>query len=171
MDKLHPMLLVIQVNSLSLNYAKMPICTFLTLIHLLPNLNLLKVNSLPLSQLNALSNEDADNLRLASKCNKITKVLQHMDMNLTEFLITLSPRIEHLEIIKITDPELEKLVRFLLAKSSTDTIHLNSLQFCVENMNDEIVDKLQKMINSEHLLSNYNIQRSGNKITLKWKSF
>lgn len=52
----------------------MTINILLKILRLLPNLDSLKISFLPVLQLDNLSDEDAENLRLVSKTNKITKV-------------------------------------------------------------------------------------------------
>ena len=125
--------------------------------------------SLPIQQLNNLSTEDAESLRLVSINNKITKIWQSMNIELTHFLIKLCPRMEHFEVHWIKDTDLLELVRFILMKCTTHIPHLQSLRLNVRNERDEIIDDLQNIIDSEKLLTNYTIKRWGNDITLQWK--
>jgi hypothetical protein len=66
------------------------------------------------------------------------------------------------------DMDIEMLIRFILIKSSTYIPQLCSLCVSIPNANDEIVHQLQKMIESEKLLTNYMIKRICNNILLKW---
>jgi hypothetical protein len=92
-----------------------------------------------------------------------------MNIELTQFLVRLCPRVEHYEVSWIIDTNLPELVRFILMKSITHISHLRSLRFNVRNGRDEIVDELQNIINSEKRLTDYIIKRSGNDIVVKWK--
>jgi len=76
---------------------------------------------------------------------------------------------QHLEVNWMSDTDLERLVRFILMKTGTQSPRLHSLQIYVRKSRDDIVDKLQTMIDSEKLFSDYTIKRSGNIIVLKWK--
>ena len=66
------------------------------------------------------------------------------------------------------DMDLEMLVRFILIKSTTYIPHLCSLCLTIPNADEEIVHQLQKLIDSEKLLTNYMIKRICNNILLKW---
>jgi hypothetical protein len=168
-DKFNRILSAIKFNSLNIYSDAMFICTLIKLIHLLPDLHSLKVASVPNSNVNNLSAEDAESLRLLSINNKITKVSQWMDFELIDFLINLCPRMQHLEVMWVECKDLQTLVRIILMKTITHIPRLHSLRINVRDGGDEIVNELQKMIDSEKLLADYIIQRSDNDINLQWK--
>jgi hypothetical protein len=147
----------------------MSIQTFLKLLLLLPNLASLKVSSSLLLEMNNLSIQDTENIRLLSISNNITNVWQWVDFEQVKLFINLCSRMEHFEVNGVKDIDIEKLVRFVSMNTITHTCHLNSLRLCVYNPNDTMVDKLQYMIDSEKLLPNCMIKRLDNVISLKWR--
>jgi hypothetical protein len=168
-DKISPILLAIQFTSLFVSFSDLSIRTLVKIIGLVPNLDSLKVFTLSLQELSSLSMEDTESLRLVSISNKITRVLQSMlAVDMTDFLINLCPRMEHFETKWMGDTDLERCVRVILMKTITCIPNLHSLRFDTNKANDEKVHKLQKMIDSEKLLSNYTIKRSGDYISLRW---
>jgi hypothetical protein len=169
-DKLNPMLSALKINSLFVSFNEVPISTFLTLIHLLPNLDSLSVRSLPLQGLSKLSTEDTETLRLVSNSNKITKVWLPSEFECAEFLIGLCPRIEFLKVTDMIETEVKKLVRFVLMKTVTNIPHLHSLILDVPNEDDQMIHKLQKMIDFKNLRTDFTIKRSGDGIVLQLKS-
>jgi len=168
-DQISPILLAIQFTSLYVYFSDLSIRTLVKIIGLLPNLDSLKVVTLSSQQLSSLSIEDAESLRLVSISNKITRVLQSMlAVDITDLLITLCPRMEHFELKWMGDTDLERCVRVILMKTITCIPNLHSLRLHTSKANDEKVHQLQKMIDSEKLLSNYTIKRSGDYISLRW---
>ncbi len=131
----------------------------------------MKVSHLPLVQPCWLFDGDGETRFLTSISNKITKVnLEKMiHIEQVHFLLYLSPRITIFSN------------RCFKAYSSSNavTIYFNKIYYihssvlffiCLTNpnVNDEIVHQLQKMIESEKLLTNYMITRIYNNILLKW---
>jgi hypothetical protein len=165
---LNSILCPVRFTSLNISCSLMTASMLFKIIRWLPNLDSLRVESLSLQQLKNLSDEDAEIFRLISTSNKITKVGQQMKMELTEFLLALCPRIEHLEVACIMNTEFERFVRFILMETFTHIPYLHSLRFLVVEANDEMIQKLQNMIDSEKLLSNYLIKRSDDHISLQW---
>ena len=76
---------------------------------------------------------------------------------------------EHLEVSWTVGKDLEKFIRLVLTKTITNICHLRSLCFQVYNANDEMINDLQNMIDSEKLLFDYNIKRKYREIFLQWK--
>ena len=140
-------------------------CTLVKLLSLIPSLDSLKISSSLLPTTNKLFMNDAKNLIII---NKIRKVWQWMHFWQVKFLIRLCSRMEHFEIAGVKEIDLEALVRLILSKITTHVRHLSSLCLHVYNANDTMVDKLQYIIDSEKLLSNYIVERSDNVISLKW---
>jgi hypothetical protein len=66
--------------------------------------------------------------------------------------------------------DFKMLVRFILIQANTYNCYLRFLSLGIRNANEDTVYKLQKLIDSEKLLSNYMIKRIGNYILLKWNS-
>lgn len=169
-DKLNPILIALQIYSLYVFFDKVPISTFLKFIHLLSNLDSLRVTHLPPLELTKLSTEDAESLRLVSNSNKITKVRLSTEFGYAKFLIDLCPQIEYLEVPWMVTTDLERFVRIVLMKTITCIPHLHSLQLNNRNVNDEMIHKLQRMIDFEKLRTDFTIKCSDGAITLLLKS-
>lgn len=168
-DTFSPILSAVRFTSLSISCCSTASSTLFKIIQLLPNLDSLRIESFPAWQLADLSDEDTERFRLISTTNKIKKVWQSMELKLTEFLLALCPQMEHMEVNWITNTDIERLVRFILTKTTTHIPHLHSLRLSVLQPNDEMIQTLQNITNSEKLLSNYLIKRSGENIYLQWK--
>jgi len=168
-NKFSPILLAIQFTCLHISFSNLLISTLVKIIGLLSNLDSLKVSFSSLQQLSDLSIEDAENLRLVSISNKITRVWLSMEFNLMYVLIKLCPRMEHLEIDHVNEEDLTKVVRIILMKSCRHICHLYSICFHIYTENDEIIYDLEKIIDSEKLLLDYKIKRKCNDILLQWK--
>jgi hypothetical protein len=166
LDTLRPVLFGIEFKSLNLFWSGMSYCTLAKLLNLLPNLDSLKVSSSLLVEGNSFPLHDAENLCIH---NKITKVWQWMEFVQLQFFVKTFPCMEYFEVNGIKDIDLEMAVRFILMKTVTHILHLHSLRLCVYNANDRMIHKLQNMIDSEKLLSNYMIKRLENVISLQWR--
>jgi hypothetical protein len=136
---------------------------------LLPNLDSLKILSLPVFESKFL-NIKADHLQIPVS-NKITTVNlgKITDFRQIYFLINLCPHMQHLQIGILKEMNLEIPVRFILMKIKTNIFHLCSLSLCYSNVNEQMVDNLRKMIDTDKLLDNYIIKRESNNIFLTWK--
>jgi hypothetical protein len=164
-DLINPILCSIQFTSLHLFWSGMSIGAFIKLLNQLPNLVSLKLSSSLLFLREGFDKNDENKLRIN---NKITKVWLWMEMKHVTTLIELCPLMEHFEVNGIKDSELTPLVHFILTKTKTHILRLHSLCLYTYNTNDQMVKKLQKMIDDEHLLFDYMIRRSDNMIALQW---
>ncbi len=169
MNKFSPICLAIQFTCLHIWSSSLLIGTLVKLIGLLANLDSLIMSFASLEQI-SLSIEDAESLRLVSINNKITRVCVPMKFNLIHVLMKLCPRMKYLELKHVENKDLKKLVRLILKKTLTSIPHLCSTCFYVINVNDDMIRDLEKMIDSEKLLLDYNITRKCNDIVLQWKS-
>jgi hypothetical protein len=143
--------------------------TFIKLLHFLPNLESLKMSFLFHLNMNDLSAEEEEDLRLISINNNITKVSQIMNLNQLMFLINLYPRMEHFQVCGVEDKDLIKIVSLILKKTMTNIPHLRTLQINLWSINDGTVEKLKNMVHSEKLLSNYTIKYTDTYFFLEWK--
>jgi hypothetical protein len=169
-DTIGPILAMVYINCLNITCREIFIGTLIDLIKYLPNLHSLVVSSLAMIHPRCLSVEEARTLRLVSNNNKITKVnLQRMnDLAQVQFLFDLCPRIEYLEVNCINDVFPEKFVRFILMKNTKYIPNLSSLCLEISLTNEDIVEKLKKMIDLEQLRQNYTIKQIDNRIYLRW---
>ena len=132
------------------------------IIQLLPNLDSLKISSLQLDSI-AMSLCTVIN-------NKITKVC-HVNTTDTEqisFLLYLCICVQHFQIHVSTTIDLNVLLRLILTKTKAFVPRLRSLCLWIPIASDDTIRQLQDLIESERLLSNYLIKRSGDSINLKW---
>ncbi|UJR38803.1 hypothetical protein I4U23_031468 [Adineta vaga] len=169
MNSVSFILLAIPTTNLFIGLHKMPLSMFIRIIRSLPNLSTLHVPELSFDQLSSLSIEEKKDIRYFSINNKVTDVNHSADLNLTEFLIILCPRMEYLKMSFISDISHETFIRLVLMKTITHTPNLHSMNIWLYKANDQMVRKLQNMINSEKLLTDYIIKRWKNNIILKWK--
>lgn len=169
MDSVRFILLAIPITNLHIRRHKIPLPLFIKIIRSLPNLNTLRVPELSLDQLSSLSIEEEEDLRYFSINNKVTDVSHSAELNLTQFLISLCPRMEYVQMTCTSNKSAEEFVRLVLMKTITHTTNLHSMKIWIYKANDQTVRKLQNMIDSEELLSNYIIKRWNNDIILKWK--
>lgn len=89
-------------------------------------------------------------------------------MEQIHLILYICASIQYLQIDVPNDMDLKMLVRCILIKTTTYISHLCSLCLSKPNANEEIVDQLDKMIESDKLLTNYMIKRISNHILLKW---
>jgi hypothetical protein len=167
-DKLSPILVRTQFTSLNITGSMMFPNMIIELIHLLPNLDLLSVSYLSLSQSDCLSIEDTDMTLYDNKIQKV-RIEKMNEIDEVHFFINLCPRMEYFEIGIVNDVKLELVIRTILTKNTHQNRHFCSLCFDIRNANDDMVQRLQTLIKLEKLLYNYSIKRTGDQIYLKWK--
>ncbi|UJR16445.1 hypothetical protein I4U23_003347 [Adineta vaga] len=169
MNKFSSIMSTIQFRELHISCAKLSFDIFVRILELIPHLELLDVSFLPVRQWSNLSEEDLEQLHCISNKNKIVKVRLWMDLELLQFLMNMCPRMEYLEVRWIEEKDLEMLIRTILTKSSSCIRRLHSLQCHVLNGTDKLIETIQRMINTEKILSDHTILRCENKISLHWK--
>jgi hypothetical protein len=76
---------------------------------------------------------------------------------------------KYLEVGVVNNVQLELFVQTILTNNTHQTRHLSSFCLDVRKANDDIVQKLQTMINLKKLLHDYSIKRMGDKIYLQLK--
>jgi len=169
-DIIGPILLMMQITCLNITRREFFIGTLIDLIRCLPNLDSLVVSSLAMLKPRCLSVEETRTLRLISNDNKITKVKLHRTNDLAEiqFLLDLCYRVEYLEVDCANGVSPERFLRFILMKNIKYIPNLSSLCFEISQTEEDIVDKLKKMIDFEQLRHNYAIKQIKNRIYLRW---
>ncbi|CAF1329204.1 unnamed protein product [Rotaria sordida] len=146
--------------------------TLLDILLLLPQLHSLKISSLVLPRRTYLTEYEAEILSFISNDNKIKELCLDEIVNVNElhFLIRLCHYMNYFQINSINNIDVELFVRTVLMEMKVNYNHqLRSLYFHVPLVNDEIIRKLEKMINSEKLLLDYTIKYVFDKIYLEWK--
>lgn len=142
-------------------------------VNLLPDLMTLDIYSLSFEESRELCEEEVDVLLSRESTSQITKVCLGMMMQITDiyFLMDVCPKMEYLRVCSLNDMDVELFLRSILDKiNSENNQHLRLLSFIVEGANDELIQKLTKMIDTEKLITNYSIQYVyRDNIFLQWK--
>ncbi|CAF1308346.1 unnamed protein product [Rotaria sordida] len=104
--------------------------------------------------------------------NQITKVYLKKMIQIEEinFLIELCPQITYLNVGFLNNINTELVVRFVLMKVNIEHNHqLRLLCVHIRAIDNEMIEKLHKMIYFEQLLANYTIKRISDDMYLQWK--
>ena len=102
--------------------------------------------------------------------NTITEVILEKanDIDQVHFFLGLCLRIHDFQINIPVNMDVQMLVRSILTKTNADIPRLKSLSLHISNDNEDIIHQIQELIDSEKLLSNYDIKYSRNNVLLKW---
>jgi len=142
------------------------------ILYLLPDVHSLKLSSLSISKAGCISQEEVEFLSFLSPKNQIKKIC-FQNMNEIEqlyMLLLICPRINHLQINCIDYQHAELLAGLILTEMKTEPNYsLRLLCFYVAAADDDMVQKLEKMIHVENLLVNFVIKHVHNNIYLQWK--
>jgi hypothetical protein len=76
--------------------------------------------------------------------------------------------VEYLEMDCANGVSPERFVRFILMKNIKYIPNLSSLCFEISQTEEDLVDKLKKVIDFEQLCHNYAIKQIKNRIYLRW---
>ncbi|CAF1074655.1 unnamed protein product [Adineta steineri] len=166
--KLKSALEAIQFTHLNIDDDTMSINMLLGILHLLPNIESLKLSSIPIVKLESLFIEHTRNHLSVLAINKITKVKlgQVIEEEEIEFFINLCPHIEYLEVGCMSYTDVPSLMKFILMNRMT---RIPNLCFIIHMANENLVRTLANIMDSETVNDKYTIQRSGNKISVHWK--
>ncbi|CAF1276779.1 unnamed protein product [Adineta steineri] len=159
----------IQFTHLDIDNDGMSIKMLLDILSSLPNIESLKLSFIPRFPLESLSIEDVKNRLPVSAINKITKVKlgQVTEKQQIQFFINLCPHMQYLEIRCISDTDVPFLMKIIMNRR-THIPNLCYLCFINPIADDNMVRTLAKIIDSEIVIDNYTIQRSGKKISVHW---
>ncbi|CAF0908240.1 unnamed protein product [Rotaria sordida] len=111
-------------------------------------------------------------LDLVANKNNISKVyfVKMDDIEEVYFLIRLCPRMTYLKINLIDNVDYEIFLKDLLMKINNDcNQYLRSLCLYIPTANNDMINKLQDMINREKLLHYFTIKLEFDNIYLQWK--
>ncbi|CAF3820229.1 unnamed protein product [Rotaria sordida] len=164
----------LHLNRVDVDCKKLSYNKFIQLLHMLPNLNALKILSLSSFNINRLSQEQIESIQLWSRTNQITKLIlenfiDQNDFEKIQFFINLVPQIEYLQVKCEKNFNIELIVQHILFKTIDKFLNFNLLCLYVKIANDIMIKQLQIMIDREKLLHNYQITRSTDRIYLQWK--
>ncbi|CAF4980687.1 unnamed protein product [Rotaria sp. Silwood1] len=146
--------------------------TLMEILVLLPELDSLKISSLLYSNPIYINGKDSNVLCLLTSLNQITKVylMKMTKMEEIDFLIELCPQMIYLKVEFLHHINIQLFVRVILTKINMKFNHkLRLLCARVKAVDNDIIEKLNSMINSENLLTDYTIKRITDDIYLQWK--
>jgi hypothetical protein len=148
-----------------------PMGMLIELIRLLPHLHALEISSLSNLQFNSLSVEHIKNQLLVSIMNKITKIKLNKltEKKQIQFLLNLCSHVQYLEVDCLSNTDLGMLMKFIFMNQMTHTPNLSCICLNVPNANENMIENLALMIDSETFVNDYTIQRIGEQILLHWK--
>ncbi|CAF1320502.1 unnamed protein product [Rotaria sp. Silwood1] len=159
---------IVQIYHLDIEQ-KISIGRLMQIIHLLPDLITLKMNSLTCHRSRINKEFPTCSLEHASKIKKVyletTQAIQEI-----YFLLNICPHMEFLNIDSIKSMTIELFVRNILNKINKDH-HKDLRLLCiyVSKADDNMIKSLNKMIDNEKILSNYTIHHELDNIYLQWK--
>jgi hypothetical protein len=170
-DIIRPILLTAPINKINIKCNEIFIGILIELIRLLPNLDTLEVKSLSMIRPRCLSIEEATHFRLVSNSNRITHVILNQITELAEvqFLIDLCPRMKQLMVSGSDGVDPETILRFIFMKNIKSIPDLYFLWFPMPKSSENIIEKLQKMINVEKLCQKFKMKQMGHLVALVWK--
>jgi hypothetical protein len=119
-----------------------------------------------------LPDELAEGILDISDESKITKMcLEEVnDVEEVHTLMSLSYRLNYLQINSLQDVSIELLIREILIRTNDGCNEdLRFLCFCIPTADDQLIEKLKETIDSEGLVVDYTINRIMDKIYLQWK--
>ncbi|CAF1293612.1 unnamed protein product [Adineta steineri] len=179
LDRMKLCFQVIPFTHLTIHSNKIPLDLVLKIIHLLPNIIYLEIDSLSTVSFSCLGNKDIITMFHSVKTNsRIRKVKFNNQVETIQIrtLMYLCPRMEYFEMIYTTKNDLENILGFISMKNSTFIPHLCCLSLCVRNViNENIIENLHAIIDFERLFHSqqafrdYTIQWIQDKIFLQWK--
>ena len=142
------------------------------IIHLLPDLITLKMTSLSFYRSIILCGQVFPTTCSIEHARQIKNVYMEKTKTIEEiyFLITFCPHMEYLNVECIKDMNIELFIRDILNKiDNNHHEHLRLLCIYDVKADDEMIKRLNKMIDDEKLLLNYTIHRERYNIYLQWK--
>jgi len=142
------------------------------IIHLLPDLISLKMNSLSFYRSMMLRGQVFPTTCSIEHARNIKNVYLEKTKKSEEiyFLIAFCPHMEYLNVECIKDMNIELFIRDILNKiDNNHHEHLRLLCIYDVKADDEMIKRLNKMIYDEKLLLNYTIHRELYNIYLQWK--
>jgi len=136
---------------------------------LLPELDSLQIPSLPYSNPIYMTDKNLKVLSSLTYKNQITKVYLKKMTKIEEiyFLIKLCPHMTYLKVGSLNNMNIGLFVRLILMNISNHQLRL--LCFRVIAADDQIIEKLNKMIHFEKFILDYTIKRVLDDIYLQWK--
>ena len=169
-DIIGPLLVSSQITCLHVDSRKIPAGVLIDVIQHLPNLHSLVVESLASMQKRHLSVEETRAFRMVSQKKSISKVrLVNVDcLSEIQFLLDLCSGVQYLQIDHLNDLDLASFVRLILMKNVKYLPNLFFVCFGCPPSNNDLLQKLDRMIRFEQLRQDYTIEQIQENIYLRW---
>ncbi|CAF1317676.1 unnamed protein product [Adineta ricciae] len=139
---------------------------------LLPDVKTLTLLTLYFSDQSYISEDELRLISLMFHTKRLEKIFLRKMEQMVDlfFLILISSRIGHLQVKCIDYRHAESMVGLILMdiKPKVDN-SLRTLSFTLEKFEQNVIEKLTKMIDERTLLDNYIIEKARNEIYIKWK--
>lgn len=162
----------IRITRLHVDCSKVSMMFFVELIHLLPNVDSLKIIPTTASDIHDLINKEVIKFTPESRNNHITKI--HIGLitdivQVTSF-IDLFSHLKYLEMNCANEIDLELLVESITMKiADCITPQLCSLCLCVGQINEEILKKFDQLMTRKIFLHDFTIKHVCDRIYFQWK--
>ena len=165
-------LTITQIYHLEILEEKVHIRVLIEVVNLLSELDTLKIHSLSLYERRMLNSVELITLSSLEDTSQITKVyLQKMnEIEEFDFLLELCPYMAYLRVDCLKRMDLKFVLRYIFKKIKHHcNEHLRLLCFRIPTADDEMINKLKRMIHFEKLLFNYTVKRIADQIYIEWK--
>ncbi|CAF1351916.1 unnamed protein product [Rotaria sordida] len=170
-DYINHALALTQIYHLEI-YAKIFTDKLMEILRLLPGVTTLKIYSLSVLQQGDLSDDEIEFLCIRLPKNQIKKICfdNMKDMNEVYMLTLICSRINHLQIKCINYMHAQLLTGLILTEiKNVSNSLLRLLCFSIPEAHDEMIEKLEKMIDDKNLRFDFTIKHVMDKIFLQWK--
>ncbi|CAF1295527.1 unnamed protein product [Rotaria sordida] len=170
-DYINHALALTQIYHLEI-YAKIFTDKLMEILRLLPGVTTLKIYSLSVLQQGDLSDDEIEFLCIRLPKNQIKKICfdNMKDMNEVYMLTLICSRINHLQIKCINYMHAQLLTGLILTEiKNVSNSLLRLLCFSIPEAHDEMIEKLEKMIDDKNLRFDFTIKHVMDKIYLQWK--
>jgi len=162
---------ITQIYHLEISERNICSTKLIKLINKLPALDSLKIFSFKLLD-SIFADFYEHELRWAANKNNITKVylFKMNDIEEVYFLIRLCPRMTYLKVNLMKNVDYDVFLKDLLMKLNNDgNEYLRLLCLNIPTANNEMINKLQDLINREKLLHRFTIKLEFDNMYLQWK--
>ncbi|CAF3312105.1 unnamed protein product [Rotaria socialis] len=164
---LHRIIPLMQLTNLTIRCLNLFFDTIIEVLHSTPNIQILEVDSEYPLELNPISIEQTEKLRLISNENKIQSltISRGCTSKVAEVFINLCRRVQRIDM-NISTNEFESTVRVLLMKHNINSHHLRLL--ILRYLSVTSFKKIEHMVHAEKLLENCSIKFVYNRLYLWW---
>jgi len=171
MNKINSLLELVYVTRLDIDCRQMSANTFIQILMLLRNIDMIRITSLLASSELFMLNGNKEMFNIFINSNKITKLslLNTSAIDQIDFVIDSFLHLQSFAIEIIDNDILEATVQYILEKIKKDNIrHLTSCCFLTVDATNDKAKTIQQMIDSENLLKDYILYRQCENFYLQW---